>query len=449
MTNLYRTYLHSLFFSKRFYRAFVLIIVSFILAYWVPVLFIPVKLLTAIFFSLLVIDYIVLFVSKKGITAKRILPERLSNGDNNNIIVSINNNYSFKAHIKLIDELPVQFQKHDFELKAVVLPATEQQLRYTVKPLQRGEYTFFDLNIFVNSPLQLIVKRYKIASQKTVKVYPSYLSLKKFDLIAYSNNLSEAGSRRIRKIGQSVEFEQIREYVTGDDIRTLNWKATARKGGHLMVNNYTDERSQQVYCIIDKGRVMKMPFEGMTLLDYAINAALIVSRVALLRQDRAGLITFGDNIGQILHADRRAGQMNDILETLYDQKTNFGESDFEKLHSLVRTRIKQRSLIILFTNFESQTGLQRQLQYIRSIARNHLLLVVFFENTELRQITSSNVADIEALYIRTIAEKFAHEKKLMVRELHQHGIFTILTAPENLTVNTVNKYLELKARQAI
>jgi uncharacterized protein (DUF58 family) len=305
------------------------------------------------------------------------------------------------------------------------------------------------MNVFVTTPLNLVVRRFKIPAQQTVKVYPSYLSLKKYDLLAYSNNLSEAGNRKIRKIGHSVEFEQIREYVTGDDIRTINWKATARKGGQLMINNYMDERSQQVYCIIDKGRVMKMPFEGMTLLDYAINATLILSRVALIKQDRAGLITFSENIGQVLPAERRAGQMNNILEVLYDQKTQFGETDFEKLFALVRTRISQRSLIVLFTNFESLTGLQRQLPYIRSIAKNHLVLVVFFENTELRQLTKAPVDDVESLYVRTIAEKFAHEKQLMVKELQQHGIFTILTAPEHLTINTVNKYLELKARQAI
>jgi uncharacterized protein (DUF58 family) len=246
-----------------------------------------------------------------------------------------------------------------------------------------------------------------------------------------------------------VEFEQIREYVAGDDIRTINWKATARKGGQHMVNNYMDERSQQVYCVIDKGRVMKMPFEGMTLLDYAINATLILTRVALLKQDRAGLVTFSETIGQVLPAERRAGQMNNILETLYDQKTHFGESNYEKLFALIRTRISQRSLIVLFTNFESLTGLQRQLPYLRSIAKMHLVLVVFFENTELRQLTDAPVNDIESLYVRTIAEKFVHEKQLMVKELQQHGIFTILTAPEQLTINTVNKYLELKARQAI
>jgi uncharacterized protein (DUF58 family) len=447
--NFYRRYLQSLFFSKRFYWAFAIIIALFVFSYYSAVLFWIAKLVLLVFFLFVFIDYVVLFSKRNGVIAGRILPERLSNGDENNISIDLENRYPFKTRIKIIDELPVQFQNRNFSLEKVMNPAEITSAGYNIRPLERGEYTFFDLNVFVASPLRLVIRRLKIPSQQTVKVYPSYLSLKKFDLIAHSHNLSEAGNKKIRKIGQSVEFEQIREYVIGDDIRTLNWKATARKGGQLMVNSYTDERSQQIYCLIDKGRVMKMPFNGITLLDYAINSTLILSRVALLRQDRAGLVTFDNHIGQMLPADRKAGQMNNILETLYDQKTDFSESDFEKLYALVKTRITQRSLIVLFTNFESMTSLQRQLPYIRAIARNHLVLVVFFENTELKKLTNSEAGDIETLYIRTIAEKFAHEKQLMVKELQQHGIFTILTAPEQLTINAVNKYLEIKARQAI
>ena len=447
--DLFRRYLQSLFFSKRFYWTLASIIILFVFAYFSQILFIIARITTFVFFLLVIIDYIVLYSNNDGIKAKRLLPERLSNGDQNKIQIILSNDYSFRAGIRIIDELPIQFQKRDFLLRDIISSEEEHILHYFLKPVERGEYTFHNLNVFVTTPLNLVVRRVRIETQQMVKVYPSYFSLRKYDLLAYSNNLSESGNRKIRKIGQSVEFEQIREYVTGDDIRTINWKATARKGGQHMVNNYMDERSQQVYCIIDKGRVMKMPFEGMTLLDYAINATLILTRVALLKQDRAGLVTFSESIGQVLPAERRAGQMNNILETLYDQKTQFGESNYEKLFALIRTRISQRSLIVLFTNFESLTGLQRQLPYIRSIAKSHLVLVVFFENTELRQLTDAPVNDIEELYIRTIAEKFMHEKQLMVKELQQHGIFTILTAPEHLTINTVNKYLELKARQAI
>ena len=447
--NFYRRYLQSLFFGKRFYWTLASIIILFVFAYFSPLLFVIARIATFVFFILVIIDYIVLYANAESIKAKRIVPERMSNGDENKILIVVSNDYSFRAVLRIIDEIPIQFQQREFILSNVIASEQEHIVTYMLKPVERGEYTFHDLNIFVMTPLRLVVRRYKIPAQQMVKVYPSYFSMRKYDLLAYSNNLAESGNRKIRKIGQSVEFEQIREYVSGDDIRTINWKATARKGGHHMVNNYMDERSQQVYCIIDKGRVMKMPFEGMTLLDYAINATLILSRVALLKQDRAGIVTFSETIGQVLPAERRAGQMNNILETLYDQKTQFGESDYEKLFALIRTRISQRSLIVLFTNFESLTGLQRHLPYIRSIAKTHLVLVVFFENTELRQLTNEKVNDIESLYIRTIAEKFVHEKQLMVKELHQHGIFTILTAPEHLTINTVNKYLELKARQAI
>lgn len=445
----YQRYLSPLFFEKRFYLAFAGLILLFLIGYAVPLMFVLARILAIVFLLVVLTDYLVLFLKHTGITAERELPDRLSNGDLSPVGVLLQNNYSFRAGIRVIDELPEQFQRRDFSLRTALETGARSRLEYELRPLSRGEYIFRDLNVFVTTPLRLVVRRYKIPAQRSVKVYPSFLSLKKFDLLAYSNRLADTGNRKIRKTGHSLEFEQIREYVTGDDIRTLNWKATARKGGQLMVNSYTDERSQQVYCIIDKGRVMKMPFLGLTLLDYAINAALVLCRVALLKQDKAGLITFSHQDGQVLQADRRPDQLNSILESLYDQQTDFGESDYERLYSLVRSKISQRSLIVLFTNFESVSGLQRQLPFIRAIARRHLVLTVFFQNTELKQLTSAPVSDIESLYVRTIAEKFEHEKRLMVRELQQHGIFTILTPPEELSVNTVNKYLELKARQAI
>jgi uncharacterized protein (DUF58 family) len=443
------TYLASLFFSSRFYWSLAIIACLFALAFLVPGLLFLIRLLFFLFVALVLLDYIILFFTSNSVTATREMAERFSNGAQNTVKIKIVNQFPFKASLKIIDELPVQFQKRDFLLKTTLEGNGETRISYQLRPVERGEYIFLDTNVFVKSPLNLVVRRFQSGANDVVKVMPSFVDLRSFEIIAYSNNLSEAGSRRIRKIGHSLEFEQIKEYVTGDDIRSINWKATARKGGHLMVNNYNDERSQQVYCLIDKGRVMKMPFEGMTLLDYAINATLILSRVALIKQDKAGLLTFAEQINQFLPADRKSAQMSTIMETLYNQETKFLETDFEKVLIHMRMRITSRSLVILFTNFESLSGLQRQLPYIRSIAKNHLVLVVFFENTELKQLTDNPGNDIESLYIKTIAEKFAFEKKQMVKELQQHGIFTILTPPEKLTINTVNKYLELKARQAI
>ena len=192
-----------------------------------------------------------------------------------------------------------------------------------------------------------------------------------------------------------------------------------------------------------------MPFGGMTLLDYAINASLVLSNVALVKQDKAGLITFGENLDAFVLADKKTTQMSLLLEILYKQETKFLEADFEKLFSVIRNRISNRSLLILFTNFESLESLQREMPALKRMARYHLLLVIFFENTELKAITDKKISKLEDIYIKTIAEKFAFEKRLMVKELHMNGILSILTTPENLTVNTVNKYLELKTRMSI
>jgi uncharacterized protein (DUF58 family) len=393
-------------------------------------------------------EYILLFFNRKGIFATRTHAERFSNGDDNPVRIDVENFYGFPIVIEVVDEIPHQFQRRDILFKAILLARGTKVIEYALRPVKRGVYAFGRINTYAGTRGGLIMRRFRFEEAKDVPVYPSYLQMRKYQLMAIHNRLSEAGIKKIRRIGHSMEFEQIKEYVRGDDYRTVNWKATARRG-QLMVNHYTDEKSQQIYCIIDKGRVMKMPFDGLSLLDYAINASLVLSNVALMKQDRAGLITFSEQLGSIVIADKKPAQMQSILEVLYHQKTRYLESDFERLYTNIRTRITQRSLVVLFTNFESMSGLQRQLPYLRKIAQHHLLLVVFFENTGMKELTEKEATDIESIYIKTIGEKFVFEKKLIVKELQKYGILSILTPPEQVTVNALNKYLELKARQAI
>lgn len=446
---MFKRFYKSLFFSRRFYWIFVGIILVFVASFGVPFLFTIAQLLLLFFAVVTILDYLVLFLRRNPIPVQRETGDRMSNGDSNPVRLHVTNDYPFPVKLRIIDELPDQFQQRNFSLDADLKQGAKGELDYSVRPTERGEYIFYNINVFIRSPFGLVIRRSIKEARTMVRVLPSYFALRQYTLLADSDHRAESGAKRIRKLGHSLEFEQIKEYVTGDDIRSLNWKATARKGGQLMVNTFTDEKSQQVYCLIDKGRVMKMPFDGLSLLDYAINATLVLSRVALIRQDKAGLLTFGDVIGTFLPASRHSTQMTNILEILYNQQTRWQETDYEKLYAMVRTRITQRSLIVLFTNFESLSGLERQMPYIRAIARRHLLLVVFFENTGLRQLQEQATTDIEGVYEKTIADKFAYEKRLIVKELNQHGIATILTAPENLTVQTVNKYLEIKARQAI
>ncbi|HEX7757177.1 MAG TPA: DUF58 domain-containing protein, partial [Niabella sp.] len=377
--------------------------------------------------------------------ATRTLPDRMSIGDENKIKLHLFNNFSYPVTVSVIDELPVQFQERQWIRKATLTGEQSADIDYYLKPLTRGEYLFEDINIFVAAPLRLVTRRFRINAKKTAKVYPSFMQMRRFQLLAISNRLQEAGIKKTPKLGHSMEFDNIKEYVRGDDYRTINWKATSRKGS-VMVNNYTDEKSQQIYCVINKGRVMKMPFEGMTLLDYSINASLVLSNISIVKQDKAGLITFAEQQDSFLPADKRPGQMNLLLETLYKQQTRFLEADYEKLYAVVRNKITSRSLLVLFTNFESLEALQRELPALKRMAHYHLLLIVLFENTAIKGLAESSANSLEEVYIKTIAEKFAFEKRQMVKELQQNGILSILTTPQQLTVNTINKYLELKNR---
>ena len=442
-----RTYIGALYLRPRLFYLLGAVAILHACAFFMPWLGRLPHIAMGVLMSMLALDYLLLFL-RNGINASRNTPERLSNGDRNQLQVLTENRYPFPVVLELVDELPFQFQERDFSFRFPLAAGQRKTHAYHLRPVKRGEYAFGALNAYAGSLIGLVMRRYRFDMGKTIPVFPSFLQMRRYQLMAISNRLSEIGVKKIRRVGHSMEFEQIRDYVPGDDIRTVNWKATARRN-QMMVNSFTEEKSQQVYCVIDKGRVMKMPFDGLSLLDHSINASVVLSNVALLKQDKAGIITFSEEIGDFLPASGKVAQMNSILELLHRQKTRYLESDFEKLYAHMKRRITQRSLIMLFTNFESLNALQRQLPYLRRIARNHLLMVVFFENSLLAEQMRESAGSLEEVYRRTIAAKFAFEKKQIVRELQQHGILTLLTAPEQLTVNAVNRYLELKSRQAI
>jgi len=436
---------HSLFLNNRLFYILAAIAVLFVVGFFVPIFFHISKILLFILALLVVVDAFLLFHKKNGIAVERVLPERLSNGDANKITLHIKSTYSFLSHLSLIEELPYQFQKRDFFFNLKLRSHQDKTLHYHVHPTQRGLYNFGHVNVYASSPLQLATKKYVLGEEKELKCYPSFLKLRDFNFKAFTDATISYGTKKIRRIGHSLEFEQIKEYVSGDDIRTLNWKATAKRN-QLMVNQYVEEKSQPVYSIIDKGRAMQMHFNNISLLDYAINATLAISNVILRKHDKAGMLSFSRKLEDIIVAEQRNSQMNLISEALYHINTDFSESDFSSLYAVVKRKITNRSLLILYTNFETMDGLNRQLPYLRALAKNHLLLVVFFKNTELNSVINSKSETIQDVYDTIIAEKFMHEKKSIVSALKKYGIQSVLTEPQNLTGDTINKYLELKSR---
>ncbi|WP_025740113.1 DUF58 domain-containing protein [Aquimarina pacifica] len=441
-------FIKSIYLRKPFFTALFAIVVLFIVSYFFGDIYGIIKLFFYILITVLVFDILLLYRNTLGTQATRTLPEKLSNSDENTIRISAINRYQFKSKIKIIDELPIQFQHRNFSIESTLAPSQEKVFTYTVRPTERGEYFFGNLNIFTSSPIGFVTRKQQFSAEAMVPNYPSFLQLKKYEFVAFTNRLKLYGLKKVRRIGHTLEFEQIKEYVSGDDIRNINWKATAKRN-HLMVNQYQDEKSQPIYSVIDTGRVMKMPFNELSLLDYAINATLVISNIAIKKQDKAGMFTFSKKVENTVVAQRRKGQMNVVLETLYNINTDFEESDFARLYIDIKRTIKQRSLLLLYTNFETLDALHRQLPYLQAIAKTHLLVIIFFENTELKSLLDTPAITTQQIFEKTIAEKFMYEKKMIANELGKHGIHSILTAPENLTVNTINKYLEIKSRGLI
>ncbi|HQU72249.1 MAG TPA: DUF58 domain-containing protein, partial [Calditrichia bacterium] len=305
-------FIKNLFLTPRLFWALSLVGTLFLLGYFFPAFFSPGLGALLALGGLLIADAVMLFAVAGQVECRREAPGRFSNGDDNAVGLMCRNTLPWPLEIEVIDELPVQFQVRDFSRTFSLPPGSGKTISYTLRPTERGVYRFGAIHSYASGPIGLLQRRFSSPAGQTVKVYPSYIQMRRYELLAISNRLSEAGIKRIRRLGHTMEFDQIREYVRGDDYRTINWKATARRHA-LMVNHYQDERSQQVYAAINMGRVMKMPFAGLTLLDYAINASLVISNIALLKQDKAGIITFSNRLNSLVEAQRRPGQMNRIL----------------------------------------------------------------------------------------------------------------------------------------
>lgn len=440
--------MNSFFLTTRFFYGLGILISGMMTAYVFPLLLPIVQTAGIIYGVIVMIDTILLYNRTIKLQVDREVPTVLSLGDDNEIVITITNKAGFTLHAELIDELPEQFQVRDFSRHLDLKSEKKEIITYTVRPLTRGEYLFGKIHLFLTSDVGLVKRRLSTDRQTPVPVYPSIVQMKKYEIKTFARTATEYGVKRVRRIGHSYEFEHIKQYVRGDDYRSINWRATSRRA-QLMVNQYEDEKSQQVYCVIDKSRVMHMPFNGLSLFDYAVNTALVISNIVLGKQDKAGLVTFAETPKALIKAERSKVQLKKIMETLYKEKEGSVEANYESLYTAVQNFVTGRCLMFLFTNFESTYALQRVLPQLRKLNDKHLLVVVFFENNEITTQTSTAVDTVEDIYTQVTAEHYTLTKIQLAQELKQHGIISVLTKPETLTVSSINKYLELKSRGMI
>lgn len=438
----------NIYLSRFFFILFFGVVLVFVLAASYSWLLIVAQSLLLLLLGLTLLDVLITFSSKTPITFRREVNERLNLGDANKVKLILTNTTNQPVGFRLYEGFPVEMQERSKAYIGLVLPQKTKEFEYTFTPKTRGEFEFRDVFLLMSSVFNLISRRIELKATQKIHVYPSVLQLKKYELLVFQQQKVSVGIKKIRRLGNNSEFEQIKNYVQGDEIKKINWKATSRTN-NLMVNQYQEEKSQQIYCVIDKSRTMQMEFEGLSVLDYAINSTLVLSNITLKNGDKTGLITFSDKMGTQLAAEKSGGQMRRIMEELYAQRTQFKEPNYELLYQSLRRTVKTRSLIILFSNFETEFAMRRALPILRKINQKHVLVTVLFQNSELETLAYQSPRTVREAYQSIVAEKMTGLKSKIAMELTQNGIHSILTLPENLSINTINKYLELKAKGVI
>src|SRR5690554_216192 len=435
----------SLYISRFFFIVFGLSVVLMVTGFYLPVLLYLGQFTIVVLLIFTCLDGFLLFANKTPIKAYRNIEERLNLGDETKIELIVKNTGNQPYRLTVFDEPPYAMQARDLTFYGFVKTGSEERFSYSFKPTQRGAYEWKNIHIFIRSFVSLLERRIIIEAPQSVLVYPSVLQMKNFEFLMFNQHTQQRGIKKIRRLGHNNEFEQIKNYIQGDDIRTINWKATSRRS-ELMVNQYQAQRSQSVYAVIDKSRSMEHQFEGLTLLDHAINSALVFSNIALKKGDKIGLVTFSHKLGTQIAPNIGRRQLQRILDALFTQKTAFKEANYSLLYQSLRKSIPFRSLLMLYTNFETELAMHRALPMLKSINKKHVLVVVFFKNTDLNDELTKNPASARELYVSTLAEDVINTKKRIAKELNRHGIQTVLTAPNELNIDTLNKYLELKSK---
>jgi uncharacterized protein (DUF58 family) len=436
------------FVKYRFFYLYLAVLATFLVAFLLPVILPFAKVALVLVTLFVAFDFFTLFRIKNYLSATRQVHEVLSLNDPNRVDVTVANTANRTLQIEIIDELPEQLQIRDYLYRKSIKSGESVTYHIYIEPKSRGAYQFGKINLFVGSLFNLFSKKVEIDLSQATEVYPSIISMKKYQLNAESTHTQMFGLKKIRKIGQNYEFDQIKNYVIGDDIRTINWKNTA-KTNKLMVNKYDDEKSQQIYSVIDNSRIMNSSFKHLSLFDFAINTALVISNTVINKYDKAGLLTFSDKVDTYIKASSDKAHLKKIMKGLYNQQERSFEANYEQLYTYVLHNVKQRSLLFLYTNFDNHYSLERVLPVLRLLNKRHLLVVIFFEDVELEDYAQKPVQEMKDIYDVALAEKMHFDKVNIVNTLKLHKIQTLLTKPNDLSINTINKYLELKARGLI
>lgn len=402
----------------------------------------------------------------RRVRVERQVADKLSLGAWNPVRLAIDNPSGRALQISLRDVPPTDWRL-DVRLPVFAQRvASHLSLEYHVQPRQRGDAVFGDLFLRVDGPLGLVRRQWRLpGTGQAVRVYPNLRELRKYDLLVRRGLRLQAGARAQRVAGASTEFERVREYLPDDEYRFVNWKATARRG-QPMVNQFEAERSQNLVILLDAGRLMAARADapaadesdallasdaspGLTKLDHALNAALLLAYVGSLRGDRVALLAYTDEVRTFVPPTRGRRALLVTVQALYNLQAESVEPDHARAFTFLAARGLRRSLVVLFTDLadpESSSGL---VAHLLRAAQHHVVVCVTLGDPNIRRPAQRRPSDAATLYEKMVAQQLLDERAATLARLAQHGVLTVDTDADHLSPRLINTYLELKHRARV
>jgi uncharacterized protein (DUF58 family) len=393
---------------------------------------------------LLIVD-LVITPSVIELEAKRVCDEKFSLGVDNTVVISIRNNGKklIKAFVK--DEVPFFLDTKGLPLQLTIPPHQESEVNYTIMPKKRGEYSLGWIHIKYNGVMGLCQKYGKIDNTKRHKVYPNLKDLSRNDFRNVNKNLLLSGPKRVKIFGLGTEFESLREYNNGDEYRRINWLATARVN-KLIVNNYEPEKNQQIFILIDSGRVMNSELYNIKKLDYVINASLMLVDAALKRGDNTGIMVFDDKIRRFIKPGKGQLQFQLIADNLYNIEENLVSSDYMLAMKYLSTNQKRRALVCIFTEFFTRDEALKLKKSINTYLKHHLPLIISIKDLRIQNTSFKDIENEDDIYNKGAAIKFMEEREAIKKIFRDSNMACIDVPPDKLSVEVVNRYIYMKGK---
>ena len=396
-------------------------------------------------FTVAAVDFLI-SESGRDFQVERQMDERFAMGAENEVRVRVRNRSRRAVKLLLKDEYPAPMElMNPREVMLTVPPGRSRVWTYRLLPTARGRYSFGDTHLRFRTRFGLLWKQYRYPTTSDVKVYPNIREAKKNELYAHRNRRPDPGIRRMQLRGQGREFESMREFVTGDEIRHISWAATAKRG-KVITRQYTIERSQNVVVLLDTGRLMTARIGNLSKLDHAINAALSIAYVAAAGGDNVGLLAFARRVIDYLPPRRGREQINRVLESLYNLEPQLIEPSYARAFNFFNTNCKRRSLVIILTDLVDRDASAELLIHTSKLIPRHLPLIVTIGDTDLREMVRRAPATSGEVYQQGVAEEILRQREEALSRIRHAGGLALDVPARYLSIQLVNKYLEVKER---